>query len=147
MKKLILSVLIGFIVAIPAKAQKIEYQFGKDSDVMDSIRSVVAWYKTTYKESDVKKLNLYIGIDDCDGGLNIHISQYTNNDQNMKRLAKASSRIVRVSNNYYLPVIFSADILSTSLDDRAYINMNGYYIRAEKDEKYTWKVKESHVTF
>jgi len=134
-------------LSLSVQGQKIEYSFGNESDVTDSIKYVVDWYKSQYKTNDVKKLNLYVTIVSCNGYLDIHISQHTDNDENMRKLVKASNRMIRINKNFNLPVIFETDILSPGLSDRAYINMNGYYIKAEKNDRHIWKVTQMNVTF
>lgn len=146
MKKIVLILVTLFSIAsFRAIAQKINYDFGKESDVIDSIKYVVDWYKKQYKTEDLTTLNLYVLIDYCNGYFDVFISQFVDADENMKRLAKKTNRFVPISKSVNLPVLFGTDILN--LNDRQYVNMNGYYLKVEKDEKYVWRVVQMNQTF
>src|SRR6187402_3413087 len=85
---------ISIVTFETSNGQKIEYGFGKGSEVIDTIQKAINWYKEKYAQSDIKKLNLYVGIDYCDGNLSLSISQYADDDRNMARLVKNSGRFI-----------------------------------------------------
>ncbi|WP_127132587.1 hypothetical protein [Pseudoflavitalea rhizosphaerae] len=144
--KQILALLILLLVAtIRVQAQKITYNFGNDSDVSDSLKYVVDWYKMRVGETEIRKLNLYVIVENCNGYLDIYISQFATGDRNLEKLVKNTNRHIPLSKKLALPVLFATDILN--INDRAYINQNGYYIKAEKNEMSNWKVKRMNPTF
>lgn len=144
-KQILALLILLIVVTIRVQAQKIEYNFGNESDVSDSLKHVVDWYKMRVGETDVRKLNLYVIVENCNGHLDIYISQFAIGDSNMEKLVKNTNRLIPLSKKLTLPVLFATDILS--INDRAYINQNGYYIKAEKNEKSIWKVKQMNPTF
>lgn len=133
---------------VTATAQRIEYDFGKNSDVIDSVKFVLEWYKKNYDQPDINKLNIYAGINYCDGTINLSISQYAATDDEMRSLAKKTNRFIKVSDKLLLPVILDTDILSKELSGkRAYIHMGGYYLQIDKNDNHYWKVIHMQVTF
>jgi|SRR5579859_4275628 len=149
MNRSICIILVSMVTfAKVSNGQNIEYGFGKESDVVDSIRSGIQWYMRQYGKSDITKLNLYIGIDYCNGNLGLSISQYANEDTDMALLVKRSNRVIHVYNEYILPVLFYADVLTDGIrDTRSNMNMNGYYIVVRKNNRGVWKVQVTHLTF
>jgi hypothetical protein len=139
---------INLIAQLSVSAQKIEYDFGDESYVIDSVKYVIDWYKKSYKESDGIKLGLFAGMDYCDGHINLYISQYLGKSEDMIRLIKKTNRFIKVSDNLRLPLIFQTDVLAKDLKEKIiFIKMNGYYLKIVKDEKYIWKVTQMNQTW
>ena len=138
----------SFLFVSTLHAQKIEYSFGRDSHVIDSLKFVIGWYKKAYNQSDVKKMNLFAGIDYCDGSINLYISQYSGKDENIKNIIKHTNRFITVSKDAQLPVIFQIDVLAKSIKEKiVFINMNGYYLKIEKNVQDVWEVTRMNQTF
>jgi hypothetical protein len=137
------------LLSLAGIAQKIEYKFGDGSDVTDSLNSVVKWYKKMYKQPDFKKLNLYAGIDYCNGYIRLYVSQFPKEKAGLKELVRTTNRFIRISKDMDLPVIFDTDILSVTVasDKMDHINMNVYYLQIEKNEQYIWRVSRMNPTF
>jgi hypothetical protein len=109
-------IMICLLLITEAKAQKIEYQFKKDSDVNDSIKYVISIFKKSNKEMDIKKLNLFASIDYCDGFLNLYISNHSGEKSDaIAKLTKKTNRFILIDDNIRLPLIFETDILSKEL--------------------------------
>jgi len=148
--RVLLFLIVCNSITVPTQAQKLEYSFGKDSDVEDSINYVLNWYKGSYKQSDVKKLRLFAGIDYCDGHLNLYISQYSGKDSDgLTKLAARTNRFIKVGGRISLPIIFATDILTAEFirENSIFIRMTGYYIKIEKNDQYVWKVTQMNRTF
>lgn len=143
-----INLFVLLLVHKPIAAQSIEYSFGKGSDVVDSLKHAIEWYKKAYNQSDITKLELFLGIDYCDGQINLSLSQFSGKGKEMKSLIKKSDRYLKVSNKVKLPIVFQTDILATEIKEKIiFINMNGFYIKIEKDEKYVWRVVQMNQTF
>ncbi|MBX2925909.1 MAG: hypothetical protein KF746_27180 [Chitinophagaceae bacterium] len=135
-------------LALVTRAQKIEYYFGSKSGVTDSINYVIDWFKKNYKKQSLKELDLFAGIDYCDGGINLFFSRYSNRASYIVDLVKKTNRFIAIDSVSSIPVIFQTDVLAKQVGgELEFINMNGYYLRIEKDGHYIWKVTRMNVTF
>lgn len=105
-KKSVLLLAVAFALT-NAKAQKIEYDLGSKSDLTDSLVKVIEFYKGSNQQASWKKLNLYAGVNLEMGELEIFVSHYSEDDQAMKKVTKASNRflvVTKKSNSpWYLP--------------------------------------------
>lgn len=129
-------------------AQKIEYGFGQGSDVVDSIQNALNSYKPNMVQTDLKRLNLYIAMDYCDGNMNVYVSEYAKADEEMARLIKSTNRFIRINKSLSIPIAFDTDILVNGIrNTRSYMNLNGYYISARRDVKGVWKVVKTQILF
>jgi hypothetical protein len=133
---------------VAADGQKIEYTFGKGSDVLDTIKNGLNFYKKGWTSKDIRELRLYIGADHCNGQLSLSVSQFAVADKVMAELVGNSDRFIRISQGLDMPVIFYTDILSDRIGaTRSDVNMNGYYILIRRNNQGIWKVEKTQVTF
>ena len=139
----------SLLFCLEASAQKIEYSFGQQSDVIDSVKSVIEKYKTLYGEKEVGKLGLYAGIDYSEGNMYLSVSRYfKEKDIEFDALVNKTNRVIRIDSIYSLPLIFSTDILSEEImGKRALIPFGGYCIVISKNKQYIWRVAKVQITF
>lgn len=148
----VFKVLVSFCLLLSlckiSKAQKIEYSFGKGSDVVDTIKNGLAMYKKSWVTRDINKMHIYIGADYCDGDLRLSVSQFADADKSMAQLANNTNRFIRINNQLLIPVLFYTDILVSGIGStRSFMNMNGYTVIIKKNNQGVWKVEKTQITF
>lgn len=131
-----------------ASAQKIVYRLDNTVDVVDSIKKVVANYRVMLKTKSNAKMPLFVGIDMSDGNLNVYISCYSEKNILVKQLIRKTSRFIWIDKKNCLPVLFDVDIFSDELRGKiAYLNMDGWYIKAQRNDQNKWQVTQMNPTF
>lgn len=147
MNKLLLTAII-IITGHVSTAQKIIYDFGSGSDVLDSVKVAMNFFKTEAKKSGYTSSNIYASIDNCDGNMNLAVTTFVKNDIGLKKLVKKTNRFIKLSKTELLPLIFYTDILSEEIKgSRKDLPISGFYLRIIKSEKFTWRVESMRFNF
>ena len=150
-RNLFIILLIVFSTgASSLKAQKIIYNFGEGSDVLDSLKSAITaqmkWNNVTLAE----KLPLCIMMGERNGIISMTLGLYPIKSPNgIMELVKSSDRCIAINGNLKVPIIFETDLLSLQIrkEKIEYIDFGGYFIEASKNSEGNWKVSKTAILF
>jgi hypothetical protein len=109
--------------------------------VVDSLRSGIAYYEKMYHKP-AETLRLYAMVSESDGNTEIYLQEYSPiHLKGLLDVINSTNRKIRISEGYFIPVIFACDIHSAQIqgDKIEDLPFTGFYIKVNYEKH---KVKD-----
>jgi hypothetical protein len=119
--------------------QTIVYRY--EQRIVDSLRSGITFYERMYHKP-AESLRLYAMVSESNGNTEIYLQEYSPiHLKGLLDVIKSTNRRIRISEGYFIPVIFPCDIHSTQIqgDKIEDLPFTGFYIKVNYEKH---KVKD-----
>lgn len=117
------------ILSFMCKAQDVIY-YDFDQSVLDSLKTGIRFYEDLYHK-DYKELKIYAHIESFLNKYEIYLLEYSKGmPSGVSEVIQKSNRMLKISDNIILPILFSADIFSETIqkDKIAELPHAGFYV-------------------